>query len=1051
MSPTEAHTPANAPVRASAVAVIGASCRLPGAPDPDALWRLLIEGRHAVDRPGPVRSRYLPPTATDVGGWLDDVAGFDAPFFAMSPREAAATDPQHRLLLELAWEALEDARIVPAGLRGSRTGVWVGAMTDDYALLSAGAGPPTAHSLTGLQRTLLANRVSYLLGARGPSLTVDCGQASSLVSVHLACQSLLRGESELALAAGVQLNLAAETTERVRALGVLSSDARCFTFDARANGYVRGEGGAVLVLKPLERALADGDAVRAVILGTATNNDGGGPDLSTPDAEAQEDVLRRAWTAAGVDPARAAYVELHGTGTPVGDAVEASALGAVFGPGRPAGRPLLVGSVKTNIGHLEGGAGIAGLLKTVLSLEHDVLPPSLNFETAAPAVEAEVRRLRVPRVPVPWAGGAKVAGVSSFGVGGSNCHVVVAAADAFSAAERTAPPTTGPGSPRPTGQPGGRPDRAAGPWLLHGRDRTALAEQAARLAAHLRARPELASADAGLSLARTRSVFEHRAAVVARDRDAFLAGLDALAGGRSAAGVLTGTVPRNRPAAFLFPGQGTQWPGMARRLLSEQPAFAAAMADCAAELDPLTGWSLTDVLEGRPGTPSPDRVDVVQPVLFAVMVALAALWREHGVEPAAVLGHSQGEVAAAYVAGALSLADAGRIVTVRSRLIGRHLAGTGGMASVLLGEDALAERLRPWAGHLTRAATNSPDATVIAGPGPLLDEAVAALAEDGVRVKRIAVDYPSHSPAVEALAERLAGELAGVRPRRGRVPFYSSLTGGLFDTERLDASYWYRNLRHEVRFSDAVGALAAAGTRVFVEVGPHPVLLPAVHAMASAAGLGVHLVETIARGEGDSSRFFAALAAAHVAGTEVRWEAVWDGTGARAVALPAYAFTRRPHWLPGLAAPGAEPGAARPARRTATEPGVRPAAAGADGHRGVTVELVAAAAAAVLGWPDGDTVDTGRPLRELGLDSMLTLRLAERLSTACGLRVQPKTLFDHPTCAELADHLAARTKAANPAARTEAANPAARTEAANPAARTEAANPAARTEAANPA
>ncbi|MET9018059.1 beta-ketoacyl synthase N-terminal-like domain-containing protein [Streptomyces olivaceoviridis] len=1003
MSLTEVRTTAGGYRRNGAVAVIGASCRLPGAPDPDALWRLLFEGRHALDRPGPKRSRYLPASATGVGGWLDDVAGFDAPFFAMSPREAAAADPQQRLLLELAWEALEDARIVSTDLCGSRTGIWVGAMTDDYALLSASSGAPTAHSLTGLQRTLLANRVSYLLGARGPSLTVDCGQASSLVSVHLACQSLLHGESELALAAGVQLNLAAETAERVRALGVLSPDARCFTFDARANGYVRGEGGAVLVLKPLERALTDGDAVRAVILGTATNNDGGGPGLSTPDPDAQRDVVRRAWEAAGVDPTQAAYVELHGTGTPVGDAAEATALGAVFGPGRSAGDPLLVGSVKTNIGHLEGGAGIAGLLKTVLSLEHDVVPPSLNFDVAAPAVEAAAGRLRVPRTRVSWGRRTKMAGVSSFGVGGSNCHVVVAAADALPAAVHETLPMAGRDAPGPAG--------TTGPWLLHGRDRTALAEQAARLAAHVRARPHLASADVGFSLARTRSVFEHRAAVLSRDRDGFLAGLEALADGRPAAGLLTGAAPRPRPAAFVFPGQGTQWPGMARRLLSEQPAFAAAVADCARELDPLTGWSLSAVLEDRPGAPSVERVDVVQPVLFAMMVALAALWREYGVEPIAVVGHSQGEVAAAYVAGALSLADAARIVAVRSQLVGRHLSGTGGMASVLLGEDALADRLRPWTGRLTRAATNSPEATVFAGPGPLLDEAVTALARDGVQVKRIAVDYPSHSPAVEVLRGQLAKELAGIRPRRGRVPFYSSLTGGLFDTEGLDASYWYRNLRHEVRFSDAVGALASAGTRVFVEVGPHPVLLPAVHATASTAGLRVDLVETIARGEGDSSRFHAALAAAHVAGTEVRWEKVWSGTGARTVALPTYAFTRRPHWLPGREATSANDRGTGPGQGTATEPGEHPAAARPAGHQSVTAEFVAALAAAVLGHPDGETVDTGRPLRELGLDSLLSLRLAERLSAACGLRVRPRTLFDHPTCAELAEHLATRSGA----------------------------------------
>lgn len=985
------------------IAVIGVSCRVPGAPGPDELWQLLVEGRHALDGPSPQRAGLLPGKEPGHGGFLPDVAGFDADFFSMPPGEAAVTDPQQRLVLELAWEALEDAGTVPDTLRGTRTGVWVGAMADDYALLAgrAGGAAATPHTLTGLQRALMANRVSYLFGTRGPSLTVDCGQSSSLVAVHLACQSLLHGESDLAVAAGVQLNLVPESTGRVDAFGALSPDGRCRTFDARANGYVRGEGGGVVVLKPLARALADGDPVRAVILGSATNNDGGGPHLSTPDAEAQQEVIRSAWEAAGVDASQAGYVELHGTGTPAGDAVEASALGAVLGAVRPQGSPLPVGSVKTNIGHLEGGAGIAGLLKTVLSVQHGVIPPSLHFREPPPSIPLDALNLGVQQEAAPWSG-RRLAGVSSFGVGGSNCHVVLA--DAGASTERC---PRSPAPRPPTTRPHGGP--ATGPWLVHGRGEAALAAQAARLAAHVRAHPDLEPADVGFSLATTRSVFEHRAAVTAPDREGLLAGLDALAVGELAADVVTGHAPRPRAVAFVFPGQGAQWPLMARQLLQEQPAFAATVADCARELDALTGWSLLDVLNGAPGAPSPDRVDVIQPVLFAVMVALAALWQHHGVEPAAVVGHSQGEAAAAHVAGALSLADAARIVAVRSRLIHRELSGHGGMASVLLDRDAVADRLRPWAGHLTRAAVNSSEATVITGDTAALDEACTALERSGVQVRRIAVDYASHSPAVEALRDPLYAALADIRPTRARVPFYSSLAGGPIDTTELDAGYWYRNLRHEVRFADAVGAQLADGLETFVEVSPHPVLLSAVRRTATAADVHVTLIETLTRGEGGTARFHAALAAAHVGGARVRWPSVWRGTGARPVPLPGYAFQRRPHWLEDTATAGrpATDAAPYPARAAAALArrlsGTLPAE-----RRRVATEFVATVAGALLGLPGPTAVDVDRPLRELGLNSLLTLRMAERLSTASGLPVSPKTLFDHPTCSALADHLAER-------------------------------------------
>ncbi|WP_189135504.1 type I polyketide synthase, partial [Wenjunlia tyrosinilytica] len=635
---------------AQPIAVIGLSCRLPGAATPDAFWELLADGRSPV---GPIPAERLGPAyragtgavpaGAARGGFLDDVAGFDADFFGIPPKAAAAMDPQQRLALELAWEALEDARIVPAALHGSRTAVLVGAIADDYAALLAarGSAAVTSHSMAGVQRGMIANRVSYALGTRGPSLTVDCGQSSSLVAVHLACESLRRGESGAALVGGVHLNLAVETAARAEAFGGLSPDGVCFTFDARANGFVRGEGGAVVVLKPLAAALADGDPVRAVIIGTAVNNDGGGEHLTAPSRQAQQEVLRAALDAAGIGPDAVGYVELHGTGTAVGDPVEAAALGSVYG-GRTAALP--VGSVKTNLGHLEGAAGIAGFVKAVLSVERGLLPASLNFEVPNPAVPLDALGLRVVTGPEPWAEETpRTAGVSAFGMGGTNCHVLL---------------TDYPVPPAPATAPATAPARASaadhGPWILSGRTAGALAAQARRLADHVRATGPR-TGDVGLSLATTRTAFEHRAAVSGESPERLLAGLDALAAGEQSAAVLTGAVDKPRRVAFVFPGQGSQWEGMAVELLDSSEVFRSSMTRCARALEPWTGWDALAVLRGAPGAPGLERVDVVQPVLFAVMVSLAELWQSYGVRPAAVVGHSQGEIAAACVAGALSL------------------------------------------------------------------------------------------------------------------------------------------------------------------------------------------------------------------------------------------------------------------------------------------------------------------------------------------------------------------------------------------------------------
>ncbi|MFE6855148.1 type I polyketide synthase, partial [Streptomyces sp. NPDC057674] len=745
------------------IAVVGMSCRLPGAATPEEFWRLLADGRSAVGQVPAGRWREEPAEeAARRGAFLDEVDRFDAGFFGISPREARAMDPQQRLTLELCWEALEDAGIVPETLRGRPAGVFVGAIADDYARLLHGHGMATigAHSFTGLHRSLIANRVSYRLGLNGPSLTVDTGQSSSLVAVHLAAESLRRGESEIALVGGVHLNLAPESAVAAARFGALSPTGRSHTFDARADGFVRGEGGAIVVLKPLDRARADGDVVLCEIRGSAVNNDGGGASLTSPSTRAQTEVLRAAYRRAGVTPDRVGYVELHGTGTRVGDPVEAGALGAALAAGRPAASPLLVGSVKTNIGHLEGAAGIAGLVKTVLSLAHRRIPPSLNFTRAHPDIPLDALRLGVVQEPTPWpeTTGPAYAGVSSFGMGGTNCHVVLAAA---------------PDGPRP-GTGAGDEDGAAEdtrplsmPWVLSGRSAAALRDQADRLRARVESRPDLRPADIGRTLADHRTRFEHSAVVLGGDRTARVEALTALAGAEPSPDVVTGrAVPGD--VVFVFPGQGAQWAGMGLELYEEFPVFAEHLRACERALRPYVDWSLLPVLRGEPGAPSLDRVDVVQPALFAVMTSLARLWESLGVRPAAVVGHSQGEIAAAHVAGALTLDDAARVVALRSRAL-RSLSGRGAMAVVSMPADDVVRRADDTAGGLSVAAVNGPVSTVVAGAPDAVDRFVDQVAGEGFQARRLPVDYASHSAQTEEIGDDLVRSLAGVSARSGEI------------------------------------------------------------------------------------------------------------------------------------------------------------------------------------------------------------------------------------------------------------------------------------------
>ncbi|WP_344898640.1 beta-ketoacyl synthase N-terminal-like domain-containing protein, partial [Actinomadura meridiana] len=984
------------------IAIVGISCRLPGANDPRQFWRLLRDGRSAITEAPEDRWRDLD-LRSRRGGFLDRIDAFDRGFFGISPREAAAMDPQQRLALELGWEALEDSRVVPGDLRGSSTGVFVGAIWDDYGALLRERAEVTQHTLTGTQRGIIANRVSYTLGLHGPSLTVDTGQSSSLVAVRLAVESLRRGESEVALAGGVNLNILAASTLGAQRFGGLSPDGVCYTFDERANGYVRGEGGALVVLKPLPTALADGDRVYCTILGGAVNNDGATDSLTVPGREGQEDVLRRAYADAGVSPADVRYVELHGTGTKVGDPVEAAALGAVLGAGRPRARALLVGSAKTNVGHLEGAAGIVGLVKAALSLRHGEIPASLNFVRPNPAIPLDELRLAVQTELAPWpepartdpAGASSLAGVSSFGMGGTNCHLVLGG-----------PPEE---SPRAAGT---APEVV--PWLLSGRSRKAVGAQAAKLLSFLDERPDLTAAGIAAALATTRTAFAHRAAVVGAGRDALTAALRALAAAPGEAPAvpddvvtLAGRTTGGGPA-FLFTGQGAQRVGMGRELAERFPVFPAALDAACAELDRHLPRPVRDVMWAEPGTDDAAELDqtrYTQAALFAVEVALFRLVESFGVRPDLVAGHSIGEFAAAHAAGVLTLADAAALVAARGSLMWELPEG-GVMVSIQASADEVTPLLT---GDVGLAAVNGPRSVVISGPAEQTLEVAAALTDRGHRARRLKVSHAFHSALMEPMLDRFRDVVASVEFAEPRLPVVSMLTGRLAAPDELrDPEYWVRQIREPVRFADCVGELRAAGAETFLELGPGKVLT--VLAEENLADEASAFLPSLLDGAEERS-FVAALAGLHGQGVEVDWRTL---LGEGTVDLPTYAFQRRRSW-PEISVDDAhaEDVVTVVPRDDAEEPddedepysrsrlGPLPEAEA----RQKLADLVRVGINATLGYSSADALDLGSTFKELGFDSLTGVELRDRLQAMSGLRLPTTMIFDWPTPLELAEHL----------------------------------------------
>ncbi|MEV0186047.1 SDR family NAD(P)-dependent oxidoreductase, partial [Streptomyces sp. NPDC050625] len=887
--------PAVAAVADEPIAIVGMACRYPGGiQNPDHLWRLVVDGEDVVsefptDRGWDVAGLFDPdPDRTGTsysrhGGFLHDAADFDAGFFGVSPREATAMDPQQRLLLETAWEAMESAGIDPASLHGSRTGVFAGVMYSDYAarLREVPQGFEGLLS-TGNAGSVASGRVAYTFGFEGPAVTVDTACSSSLVALHLAVQALRNGECSLALAGGVAL-MATPTTfvEFSRQRG-LAPDGRCKSFSDAADGVGWSEGVGLLLVERLSDARRNGHPVFAVVRGSAVNQDGASNGLTAPNGPSQQRVIRQALANARLNPSELDVVEAHGTGTTLGDPIEAQALLATYGRGRPEDRPVWLGSIKSNLGHTQAAAGVAGIIKMIMAMRHGVIPRSLHAGEPSRHIDWSAGAVRLLAEDQPWpeADRPRRAAVSSFGISGTNAHVIL-----------EQPPAEEPAGNAPQADGGGAPV----PWVLSARSAAALAEQARRLAESTAADGALRPVDVGYSLATGRSLFEHRAVVVGRDRDVLLSGLTAVADGRPAAGVLRGGPAPDHQPVFVFSGEGSQWVGMARGLLDSSPVFAARMAECAAALAPHIGWSLLAVVRGEEGTPSLDRVDVGQPVLFAVMVSLAAVWESYGVRPAAVVGHSRGEIAAACVAGGLSLPDAAALIAARARLLWQaDVAGQGGMAAVELPEEQVRGRLT---GNLEIAAVNGPESVVVAGGTGELAGFVAACAADGVRTREVSTEYAYHSAQMEPIGEAFTAVAGSLTARSATVPFYSTVTGGLLDTVACDADHWYRNLRDTVRFQDAVRELTAAGHRTFIEVSPHPVLTAAVQRTAEEQGVPVAAFGTLRRGEDDWTRLLTSLAEAHTHGVAVTWDEAFAGSGARRVALPTYAFQHRRYWL----------------------------------------------------------------------------------------------------------------------------------------------------------
>ncbi|WP_413805364.1 SDR family NAD(P)-dependent oxidoreductase [Streptomyces sp. OE57] len=904
------------------IAIVGMACRYPGGVrSPEELWRLVRDGEDAVsgfptDRGWGVEELFDPDPESygksyvDQGGFCYDAPEFDAAFFDISPREAQAMDPQQRLLLETAWEAFERAGLNRASLGGSNTGVFAGVGSHDYlSVIGDITSEVEGYVGPGNLGSVVSGRVAYTLGLEGPAVTVDTACSSSLVAIHLACQALRGGECDLALAGGVAVMATPGAFIEFSRQRGMAPDGRCKPFAAAADGTGWGEGAGLIVLERLCEAQRRNRRVLGVIRGSAVNQDGASNGLTAPNGPSQQRVIRQALANAQLSTAEVDAVDGHGTGTTLGDPIEAQALLATYGQGRPEDRPLWLGSIKSNLGHTQAAAGAASVIKMVMAMRHELLPASLHIDEPTPHADWASGAVRLLTEPVAWPRGERPrrAGVSAFGISGTNAHLILEQApEPVEAAP--APDTSGGGVSASGVSAGG-----VVPWVVSGRGAEALRGQARALAQRVATDPQTSAEEIGWSLIATRSVFDHRAVIVGEHRDELLTGLNALATGHTHPTIIepNTTTSGGTGPVLVFPGQGSQWLGMGAGLLDTSPVFATRIAECQQALAPHIDWSLTETLRGGTNAADLTRVDVVQPALWAVMVSLAALWDHHGVTPTAVIGHSQGEIAAACVAGALSLDEGARIVALRAHAL-RRLAGHGAMASLTLSQthtEQLLTKLGEGAEGVGVAAVNGPGSVVISGPPDQVAHTITACEQTGHRARLIDVDYASHNTQVDQIAEELRAVLSGIEPVQAEVAFYSTVTGTRMDTSGLDTAYWVKNLREPVRFADAVRALLDDGHRVFIEASTHPVLTIGMQETFEEAGVPAAAVPTLRRDHGDHAQLMRSVAQAFTAGVTVDWTR-WFHTdpAPRVIDLPTYAFQRRRYWLDGRGGHSGDPG-----------------------------------------------------------------------------------------------------------------------------------------------
>jgi acyl transferase domain-containing protein len=987
------------------IAIIGIACRFPGANGPEEFWQLLCEGRCTIDSvPADrfdIEALYDPTPSTPGkvmslwGGFLPDIQMFDASCFGISPREAAFLDPQQRLLLKTAWEALEDSGQPIEDVAGSNTGVFVGLWLNDYEARLFGATPDTEfYMTTGTGRYAASGRISYCFGLEGPSVTVDTACSSSLVAVHLACQSLRTGECSLAIAGGANIILQPHVTIAYSQSRMMAPDGHCKFGDAHADGYVRSEGAGVVVLKPLTQALADRNSIYAVIRGSASNNDGkSSGSLGTPSRSGQERLLRRAYENAGVSPGSVQYAESHGTGTSAGDPVELGALGTVLASGRTS--PCLVGSVKTNIGHTEGAAGVAGLIKVALSLHHRMIPPSLHCQQPNPNIPWAELPLHIVRELTDWPSepGNGIAGVSAFGIAGTNAHVVLGEA------------------------PQRDPNTA-----LEDRDRVVLLPLSARSWKSLR---NLASAyasslncnepllrDVAYTASHRRSHHPCRLAAVGETKSALKQQLEIWL-----ASEVTTDETMGRKIVFVFPGQGSQWFGMGRELMQREPVFFESLAKCDRALRPFVDWSLLEQLQSDETSPSYrlSEIDCIQPTLLAIEIALAQLWHSWGIKADAAIGHSMGEVAAAFVAGALSIDDAMRVISCRSKLL-RRTAGQGAMAIVELSTAETEAMLAGFQEHLSVAVSNSPTSTVISGDPAAVEQVLQTLEERGVFCRPVRVDVASHSPQMDPLQPELIAALRDVHPTRAAIPIYSTSQAKVLDGTECDAAYWADNLRRPVLFSQMTQELLASDYGVFIEMSPHPVLLPAIEQGFQHAGRAGAAIPSLRRKEPEQQTILTSLGRLYQLGYSPTWERL--NPAGEFVRLPRYAWDEERFWCESSGATthrapsnghnvlqfqlGNQPDASHSEVRDVVQQ-LRATVAGERRNEVMKTYLCSEVAKVLRSNPT--RINHTQPFKTMGLDSLMTLELRNRLERTLGLKLSPTMLFNYPTVVALAPRL----------------------------------------------